>query len=194
MQSMRYDKGAALLREVVSPGGMGRGPGRLHPLDGRFIMLRLGELLVQLGHLTEEQVEEILEAQREGGRPFGYLAEKLFGLGVHEIEGAWARQYEMMSGTVDLKKERIDREVIELVSRRQAWQFGLMPLRRHGNELIMGTTVEHLPRAVRFVTWHIDEPVSFVIATPQSVESLLKVHYDLPGMSLQNNRAMGLAG
>lgn len=157
-------------------------------------MLRLGELLVQLGHLTEEQVEEILEAQRKGGRPFGYLAEKLFGLSVEEIEGAWAKQYEMMTGTADLAKERIDREVNPIVSRRQAWQFAIVPLRRHHSELLMGTTVEHLPRAVRFVTWHIDEPVSFVIATPQSVEQALKKHYNLPGMSLQKNRAMGLAG
>ncbi|MCC6908513.1 MAG: hypothetical protein IT430_11265 [Phycisphaerales bacterium] len=157
-------------------------------------MLRLGELLVQLGHLTEEQVEEILEAQRQGGRPFGYLAEKLFGLSVSEIEGAWAKQYEMMTGTVDLGRERIDREVGSLLSRRQAWQFGIIPLRRHGNELLMGTTVEHLPRAVRFVTWHIDEPVSFVIATPASVEAMLKVHYSLPGMNLGSGRVMGLAG
>ncbi len=157
-------------------------------------MLRLGELLVQLGHLTEEQVEEILAAQRQGGRPFGYLAEKLFGLSVQDIEGAWARQYEMLTGTVDLRKERIDREVGSLVSRRQAWQFGIVPLRRHGSELFVGTTVEHLPRAVRFVTWHIDEPVSFLVATMESLESMLHKHYDLPGMSLKRGRVTGLAG
>ena len=157
-------------------------------------MLRLGELLVQLGHLSEEQVEEILQAQREGGRPFGYLAEKLFGVGVREIEGAWACQYEMMTGTLDLARERIDREVNSIVSRRQAWQFGIIPLRRHGSELLMGTTVDYLPRAVRFVTWHIDEPVSFVITTPQSLEAMLRVHYDLPGMTLEHGRVMGLAG
>ncbi|MCL4198402.1 MAG: hypothetical protein KJZ69_13020 [Phycisphaerales bacterium] len=157
-------------------------------------MLRLGELLVQQGHLTEEQVEEILEAQRECGRPFGYLAEKLFGLSVQEIEGAWAKQYEMMTGTVDLDRERIDREVNSLVSRRQAWQFGIMPLRRHGSELLVGTTVEHLPRAVRFVTWHIDEPTSFVITSNKSLEAMLRTHYNLPGMSLESCRAKGLAG
>ncbi len=157
-------------------------------------MLRLGELLVQLGRLSEEQVEEILDAQREGGRPFGYLAEKLFGLSVREIEGAWARQYEMLTGTVDLAGERIDREVNSIVSRRQAWQFGIIPLRRHGSELLMGTTVEYLPRAVRFVTWHIDEPVSFIITTSQSLEAMLKLHYHLPGMTLESCRAMGLAG
>ena len=157
-------------------------------------MLRLGELLVQLGHLSEEQVEEILQAQREGGRPFGYLAEKLFGVGVREIEGAWARQSEMMTGTLDLARERIDREVNSIVSRRQAWQFGIIPLRRHGSELLMGTTVDYLPRAVRFVTWHIDEPVSFVITTSQSLEAMLKLHYHLPGMTRESSRPMGLAG
>ncbi len=67
-------------------------------------------------------------------------------------------------------------------------------MRRHGGELIMGTTVECLPRAVRFVTWRIDEPVSSVIANSKSMQSLLGVYYHLPGKSLPNCRALGLLG
>ena len=36
--------------------------------------LRIGEMLVESGHITEEQVEEILEAQREEGGQFGDIA------------------------------------------------------------------------------------------------------------------------
>ena len=37
--------------------------------------LRLGEVLVEQGMLTETQVEEILTVQRATRRPFGVIAE-----------------------------------------------------------------------------------------------------------------------
>lgn len=153
--------------------------------------LRLGELLVEQGLLTPEQVERILAAQREMGRPFGYLAEQLFGLAAKDIEAAWARQFSQITESVDPLQERVDPAVLESVSRRQAWQFGLLPIRRTGHELMVATTVEHLPRAARFVAWHLGEPVYFVITEAPRLEVALQAHYPLPGMTLGGIAARG---
>ena len=42
--------------------------------------LKLGDLLVQQGVLTVAQRDQVLEAQRLRRRPFGVLAEDLFGV------------------------------------------------------------------------------------------------------------------
>ena len=39
--------------------------------------IRLGELLVERGILSEQQVFEILETQKREGKPFGVLAEMM---------------------------------------------------------------------------------------------------------------------
>ena len=54
---------------------------------------RIGELLVANLILTDLQVNAILCAQSVSGRPFGYLAEQMFGVSRAQVEGAWAKQY-----------------------------------------------------------------------------------------------------
>ena len=63
--------------------------------------IRLGQLLVERGMLTEEQVGRVLAQQQETGEPFGVLAERLFGVEPEAIEEAWARQYAGLTRTVD---------------------------------------------------------------------------------------------
>jgi hypothetical protein len=146
--------------------------------------MRLGELLVAQGLLTEEQVDLILAAQAEGGGPFGQLAETLCGIDGREIEAAWASQYEQITGRIDLAKERVEPNAIKVIGRRQAWQFGILPLRRSDCDLLVATTREHLPRAIRYVTWQLSEQVVFVITSMDELQNALEKHYPVPGMRL----------
>ena len=70
--------------------------------------IRIGELLVEQGILTPKQVEHILFVQKRAQRPFGDLAEKLFGIDPKAIEDAWVQQYIRLAGVVDLDQQRID--------------------------------------------------------------------------------------
>lgn len=143
---------------------------------------RLGELLVQQGLLSEEDVESILDAQRRSGRPFGQLAERMFGLTPSQVEAAWAEQYRGLAPHVDPVTEGWDPTVQGLVSRRQAWQFRVLPIRRNGCELTIATTTENLPRAARFAAWHFGEPIYFVIGEAARLEQALALRYPLPGV------------
>jgi type IV pilus assembly protein PilB len=146
--------------------------------------MKLGELLVQRGLLTERQVDEIIRAQKDNGRPFGELAESMFGLTAEEIESAWAAQFTQLTETFDPTVEPIDTDVLELVDRRRAWQFGVLPIRRENDGLLMATTQDYLARAARFVAWHIREPVYFVVAQSPQLEQALRERYPLPGARL----------
>lgn len=143
--------------------------------------LRLGEWLVRKGLLTRDQVQEILSVQSESQRPFGEIAENLFGLSPRDVESAWADQFAELTRTVDPCAERIDAEVLRLVNRRQAWQFQILPLRREKMDLLVVTTRENLPRATRFVAWNVPDPVFFVLADQDRLVAALTAHYPMPG-------------
>ena len=100
---------------------------------------RLGQVLVEEGVLTSEQVTQILENQKQTGEPFGLLCERVFGIDPETIENAWALQYARLTRTIDPETETLDAEARQLITRRQAWQFCIMPIRFDGSELMIAT-------------------------------------------------------
>lgn len=145
--------------------------------------LRLGEVLVEHGVLNEEQVARVLKRQGETGQPFGALCEGMFRIDPDAIENAWAMQYATLTRTLDPRHESFDSAALELVSRRQAWQFRVLPIRFDDRELMMVTTRRHLRRALRFANNVLGVPVYLVMAEPLALGEALQRHYPMPGMS-----------
>jgi hypothetical protein len=146
-------------------------------------MIRLGDLLVRRGVLTESQRDSVLESQKLTGRPFGELAERLFGIEQSSVEQAWAEQYSMIAQRVDPRREQIDPEVLHFINRRQAWQFRMLPLRLDADEVMICTTQEHLVKALKFAGWKIQAPCYFVLADSLALGEALMKHYPLGGMT-----------
>ncbi|MFG0293032.1 MAG: hypothetical protein ACF8MJ_07750 [Phycisphaerales bacterium JB050] len=145
--------------------------------------VRLGEILVQQGLLSEEQVNDILRHQRTTSRPFGALAEDLYGVTEQQVEHAWAVQYESISQRIDPTAEPISKEALLAVSRRQAWQFRVMPIRfDEEGELIIATTAEHLARALRFASRCLAVPCYFVIAEADRLGEALAENFPMGGL------------
>lgn len=151
--------------------------------------LRLGEILVARGMLSRDQVEGALAEQEAYGGAFGDIVERMFGVSPREVEKAWASQYADIAERIDPRDEIIELDALLTLSARQAWQFGLLPLRRAGEELIICTTQDHLPRALRFVYRSLRERCSFVIAEPELLGEALEEHYPMPGLSAASVRA-----
>ncbi|MCZ6834805.1 MAG: hypothetical protein O7G85_03430 [Planctomycetota bacterium] len=144
---------------------------------------RLGQVLIEEGVLTSEQVTQILENQKQTGEPFGLLCERVFGISPETIEDAWALQYARLTRSIDPLSESFDDKARALITRRQAWQFCILPIRFDGQELMIATSQKHLRRALRFATNVIGMPVYFVMAEPVSLGEALCRHYELPGMN-----------
>lgn len=142
--------------------------------------LRMGELLVRQGVLDSEQVEQILHEQQRMPRPFGDLAERMFGVRPDDVERAWIDQYLGLGTEVDLDQQRMDVHVLKLLNRRQAWQFRVLPLRTENNEVVAATCREHLKRAVNFAWGRLNDPVYFLIARRPQLEDFLMQHYPWP--------------
>ncbi len=141
----------------------------------------MGQLLIEQGVLTEEQVQHILTVQKTSHRPFGDLAERLYGINPRAVEDAWVEQYVRTAGVVDLDEQKVETEALRLLNRRQAWQFHALPLNRDAQlDLNMATSKENLVRAVNFTVRKIDEPVNFLIAERSQLREFLMKHYPVP--------------
>ena len=142
--------------------------------------IQIGQLLVEQGVLTERQVRHVLQVQKMSHRPFGDLAERLYGIDPKAVEDAWVKQYLRVAGVVDLDDAEIDPDCLSVLNRRQAWQFHLLPLRRDKHGLQVATSAENLVRSVNFASRKLSEPVHFLIAGRPQLRKVLMRHYPVP--------------
>lgn len=142
--------------------------------------IRIGEILVAQGMLSRDEVQQILAAQQRYGRPFGVLAEQLFGLDPRVVEGAWVKQYATLANVADLNAIDVDDDCIRLINRRQAWQFQIATVAHEDDELIIVTDERHLARALRFAAATFSEPTFFKIVETERLQELLMDYYPVP--------------
>ena len=146
----------------------------------------IGTLMVNNGVITKQQLEQILERQRQTHRPFGEIAEELCGVRAKDVERAWAEQYAQTTRWVNPTLEPCDPGVHDLVSRRQAWQFRVLPLGYDGSELMVCTTQEGLVRAMNFAARQIPVTCYFVLAKLDQLAEALMRQYPMEGMSAES--------
>ncbi|MEM1013823.1 MAG: hypothetical protein AAGI46_16580 [Planctomycetota bacterium] len=147
--------------------------------------LRLGELLVEQGAITTQQLRHALDVQAATHRPLGDLLERLYGLDAIHVNTAWAQQYVAVNGEQDLTGADVDQACIELLKPRQAWQFRVVPMRFdklpcdsiEPPHLTIATTRRGLRKAMNFAARTFRVPPAVVVATSGSMRVLLERHY-----------------
>ncbi|MGN6504696.1 MAG: hypothetical protein ACTHM6_03945 [Tepidisphaeraceae bacterium] len=142
--------------------------------------LKIGEILIEQKVLTRAQVDHLLKIQKSVGRPFGDLAERLYGIDPQVVQHAWVEQYASMVGLIDIDRLPVEADCLDLVNRRQAWQFHLVPLNRQDDQLNVVTTADALVRSVNFATRRFNEPTYFMLVDHEHMNDLLMKHYPVP--------------
>ena len=144
---------------------------------------RLGEILEQQGVLTSDQVRDVIKRQRSTHRPFGALAEEMFGIDPEQVEAAWAKQYAENAQWIDPRNACFCDAVRTIVTNRQAWQFRALPVRFDGADLVIATSPKHLLRAVRFVSRCLTKPCYLVLCEDTALGAALEARYPLAGLT-----------
>jgi len=146
--------------------------------------IRIGQILVEQGVMSAQQVFEVLQAQKKVKLPFGVLAERMFEVTVASIENAWVEQYQRLTGTIDLAQQRFDEAALRAISKRQAWQFEMLPIAFDAQgDLLIAASRRRMARAVTFATHQLDRPAFFRVAESQQLRSFLRKHYPMPEVS-----------
>ena len=99
----------------------------------RVITKQLGELLIERGVISKEQLEKALALQKEEGGLIGQILVKLGFTTEEEIAQALTAQFGFPY--LPLKNYEIGKEVIRLVPENVARQYCLIPVDRIGNAL-----------------------------------------------------------
>jgi len=146
--------------------------------------IKIGQVLIEHGVMSEQQVFEVLQAQKERRSPFGVLAERLFDVTLESIERAWIDQYARFTGSFSIAEQHVDAEALKTINRRQAWQFEMLPLHFDGDgELLIAASRQRLARAVTFAAERLDHAVYFRVAESDELRAFLRQHYPMSEVS-----------
>lgn len=137
---------------------------------------RIGEMLVQDGLATREQLERALEDARLSGHRVGFSLVKLGFVAEQDLALALARQHQIPA--VDLERVRLDPKLLKLIPADVALRHQVIPVRRVGGRL---TVAMADPGAIgviddlKFITRYDIEPV---IAGEFTLRRIVEREYD----------------
>lgn len=142
--------------------------------------LRLGDMLVAAGLVSEEQVQDALELQRESGQRLG---ETLVQLGhVTEPQMTQVLSNQLSIPWVNLYHVDFSRELLDLVPAETAKKFSLVPVyvrhvRRQGNTLYVAMDNPMNLDALQAVADACGLPVKPMVAAPTDITNAIRVYY-----------------
>ena len=144
----------------------------------------IGQILVEQGVLTPQQVTQALAAQAERETPLGRIAEQLFGIQRSAVIEALAEQVAMRAPEASLASEEYDPQCLRMISAKDAWDRLLLPIRWDRGELLCATTVETLPAAIELLQQKLDCTYHFVIAEMRPLEEFIASLYSYEGVEV----------
>jgi len=142
--------------------------------------LRLGDMLVAAGLVTEAQVQEALGEQKKRGKRLG---ETLVALGyVSEAQMTQIVSNQLTIPWVNLYHVDFSRELLDLVPAALAEEHSLVPVyvrnvRRQGDTLYVAMEDPLNLDALQLVADHAGLPVKPMVASPTDLENAIRVYY-----------------
>ncbi len=121
---------------------------------------RLGDLFVQEGLVSGEQLKEALEEANQSGTRLGHALVKLGFVDEDELTRMLSKQYRVPA--VDLGKVKVDDKILRLIPDELAFKHLVLPLRRVGRTLTVAMANPTDIGAIddlKFITRHEIEPV-----------------------------------
>jgi type IV pilus assembly protein PilB len=137
--------------------------------------VKLGEMLLKAGLITQDRLQEALEAQKKNGGKLGYNLVKLGYVKEDEITQLLSEQYGVPS--INLRHFEIDESVITLIPSEVAQKYLVLPVNRTGATLTIAMadpTNVFAMDDIRFMTGYTVEPV---VASEIAIREAIEKYY-----------------
>jgi type IV pilus assembly protein PilB len=145
---------------------------------------RIGQILVDLGFLTDEQLEVVLEEQeQQPGALFGRVAEDMQLITDEQLIQALAEQMGMQ--TISLEEFKFDEEVLEKISETMAQLYRVVPLKFENNLLTVATCDPQNLTIQDELRTFLGFDIAMVVATERDVLQSITRHYDSEAESVE---------
>jgi type IV pilus assembly protein PilB len=137
---------------------------------------RLGQILVDLGYLNEDQLWDVLEEQKQSpGEVIGQVAVRMGLVTQEQVTEALAEQWGM--SVVNLDETNIPPKVLELVPETMASIYKIMPISLKDNLLTVAMADPQNVAALDDLRNFLGYDVRGAVSTLQAVEAAIARHY-----------------
>ncbi len=137
---------------------------------------RLGQILVDLGHLTEDQLWDVLEEQKQSpGEVIGQVAIRMGLVDEAQVTESLAEQWGMP--VINLPQTNIPPKVLELVPQTMAEIYKIMPVSLKDDVLTVAMADPQNVAALDDLRNFLGYDVRGAVSNPQDVEQAVERHY-----------------
>ncbi|MBL7068657.1 MAG: type II secretion system ATPase GspE [Candidatus Omnitrophica bacterium] len=143
----------------------------------------IGQMLIERGLITSEQLEIGLREQKKHG---GYIGENLIRLGFIKEEGFYPVLSEQLSiEFIRLKDSSIPLEVIKSIPAKFAFHYKFMPIKLEGNILTIGTTDPLDIQTIDDIKLVLGYEIKPVLATAEEILDAIKKYYGIGAETIE---------
>jgi type IV pilus assembly protein PilB len=144
---------------------------------------RIGQILVDLGFITDEQLEMLLdEQQQRPGEMLGRIAEDMGLITDDQLVQALAEQMNMH--VVSLAEIELERELLDTISDTMAQMYRVIPVMKEENTLTLATCDPQNLAIQDELRNFLGYDIRLVIATQREVQRALDRYYAASGESI----------
>ena len=138
--------------------------------------IRIGDLMVTAGFITEDQLKEALGIQKEsGGKRIGQV---LLDMGyVTEVQMLSALADRLGLQLIDISSYTIDTDTVKLIPQQMAEGYMMLPLSQEDGEVILAVNDPLNLYAIEDIRQTIGMPVRTVLAEEQPLKDMINYHY-----------------
>lgn len=145
----------------------------------RLTKKRLGEMLLEEGLITEENIQDALKRQKESGELLGAALVKLGYTTEMEIARVLATQYALPY--INAASYQIPKEVADLVPADTLLENQIVPLDRIGNSLIVAVSGHLNEKVFEEIERMTSCQIFLYVSSASQVQAALRTHFSKPG-------------
>lgn len=142
--------------------------------------LKVGDMLLRAGMISQEQLDRALKEQQTSGQRLGSVLVKMEVISEDEIVSFLSKQFNVPS--INLNDYKIDETVLKLVPSHIAQKYGLMPLSRLGRALTVAMVNPNDVLAMEDIKFSTGFEVHPVIASEAAIWTAIDKYYGSAGM------------
>ncbi|MCK8816857.1 type IV-A pilus assembly ATPase PilB [Natroniella sulfidigena] len=136
---------------------------------------RLGDILVEVGFITQEELQQALQEQKGSDKRLGQVMKEM-GL-ITDQDVMEALEFQLGIPQVNLRKFVIDPEVVKMIPQALAEKHRLIPMKRKGNTLTIAMADPLDVMAIDDISVHTGCEITPVIASPEEIEYAINQYY-----------------
>ena len=143
----------------------------------RRLKTKLGELLLEKGVITKEQLEEALSLQRGRckGKALGQILSESGFVGEEEIYGALAMQ--LGYPYIKIRNCSIDKEVLSLIPQDAAEKLSVLPIDKIGNILTVAMLNPLEEESLKDIEETLGLKIKIFVTTPSEFKKAITENY-----------------